>query len=140
MSSGAQNRLGGLLKRAQTKLVESYGSVLAEHGIDGRELAVVAALAEHGPGTQQEVGVALGIDRTTMVALVDGLADKGLVRRRPHPTDRRKNLLDVTAAGRRVVTAATPAVEAAERAFLAPLAPGEADQLRRMLRVLVGAV
>jgi DNA-binding MarR family transcriptional regulator len=139
VSSAAQNRLAGLLKRAQVRLVEGFGAVLATYGIDGRELAVLVALADHGPKTQQEVSVALGIDRTTMVALVDVLEEKGFVRRRPHPSDRRKNLLDVTGAGREITAVAAPAVHEAERAFLAPLAPGEADELRRMLRLLIEA-
>lgn len=42
----------------------------------------------------------LGVDRTTMVALVDTLQSKGLVERGRQPDDRRKNVLGLTKEGR----------------------------------------
>jgi DNA-binding MarR family transcriptional regulator len=126
-------RLAGLLKRAQARLVEVLGPALAPLGIDGRELAVLTALSEQGPVSQQEMSRALGIDRTTMVALVDGLEGKGLVERRADPGDRRKNLLAVTSAGLRTATTAAPIVDEVERRFLAPLAAADRETLRRIL-------
>ena len=95
MSTG---RLYPLLKHAQLQLTELIGPALAPYGIDGRELAVLNAIADDASPSQQEVARGLGIDRTTMVAMVDALERKGLVKRNPHPADRRKNTVELTAA------------------------------------------
>ena len=44
----------------------------------------------------------------TMTSLLDTLARRGLVRRTPHPDDRRMLLIDITDAGRGVVDAVLP--------------------------------
>ena len=38
---------------------------------------------------QQELGATMGIDRSTMVSLIDQLESAGLAKRRPSPTDRK---------------------------------------------------
>jgi DNA-binding MarR family transcriptional regulator len=47
-----------------------------------------------------ELAESLGIDRPNATTLVDGLEDQGLVRRRPHPTDRRARLVEATRKGK----------------------------------------
>ncbi|MEV6833778.1 MarR family transcriptional regulator [Streptomyces sp. NPDC051133] len=49
--------------------------------MDARELAVLAVLAAGRPLSQLQAARRLGVDRTTMVALVDALEGKGLVER-----------------------------------------------------------
>jgi DNA-binding MarR family transcriptional regulator len=112
---------------------------LAPYGIDGRELAVLNAIADNASLSQQEVARGLGIDRTTMVAMVDALERKGLVKRNPHPADRRKNTVELTAAGRDVRPRATRASLDAERRFLAPLGEADAERLKEALSTLVAA-
>jgi DNA-binding MarR family transcriptional regulator len=130
-------RLGYLLKHAHLALGERTGPALALYGINGRELAVLAVLDDDEAPAQQQAADRLGVDRTTMVALVDELSAKGLVERRPDPDDRRRNLVHLTPAGRRARDEGTRAATAAEDAFLAPLTPAERDRLRDMLeRVL----
>src|SRR5690349_8578256 len=82
-------RLGYLLKHTQLRLAEHAGPALAPFGLDARELAVLAVLAAGRPLSQLEAARRLGVDRTTMVALVDTLEGKGLVERRRSEEDRR---------------------------------------------------
>lgn len=58
-----------------------------------------------GPVTQRELADALGVTARNVTGLVDGLSDSGHVVRRPHPTDRRATLVDLTADGRRLTDA-----------------------------------
>jgi DNA-binding MarR family transcriptional regulator len=132
-------RLYPLLKHAQLQLTDLIGPALAPYGIDGRELAVLNAIADNASLSQQEVARGLGIDRTTMVAMVDALERKGLVKRNPHPADRRKNTVELTAAGRDVRPRATRASLDAERRFLAPLGEADAERLKEALSTLVAA-
>ena len=87
-------RLGYLLKHAQHRMGELTAKALTPYGIDGRELGVLLVLASHEPASQQQAAQRLGIDRTTMVALLDTLEGKGLVARHPHADDRRRNVVD----------------------------------------------
>jgi DNA-binding MarR family transcriptional regulator len=130
-------RLGYLLKHVQQRLSELSSAALAPYGVHGRELAVLIVLASGEPASQQESAARLGIDRTTMVALLDVLEDKGLVVRRPDTHDRRRNVVALTAQGASTLRDATRASDDAERQFLAALTPQAADEFRAALRLLV---
>jgi DNA-binding MarR family transcriptional regulator len=135
---GLHDRLGYLLKHAQSALAEHTGPALAPWGINGRELAVLTVLGAGEPLAQQQAGARLGVDRTTMVALVDELERKGLVERRPDAADRRRNLVHLTAAGRDAFEQGGRASLEAEQKFLAALDPDEPDRLRSMLKRALG--
>ncbi|MEV0206839.1 MarR family winged helix-turn-helix transcriptional regulator [Streptomyces sp. NPDC050788] len=130
-------RLGYLLKHAQLRLNGHAGPALAPFGLDARELAVLAVLAAGRPLSQLEAARRLGVDRTTMVALVDTLEGKGLVERRRSAQDRRRNVVELTERGRRVRADAENARETAEREFLAPLGEKDAARLVKALQVLI---
>ena len=70
--------------------------------LDLRARRVIQALGLAGALPIAAVGRRLGLHPSTMTGLVDRLADQGLVRRRPHPTDRRSMTLELTAKGRRL--------------------------------------
>src|SRR5262252_2253673 len=97
------DRMAYLLKHAQLGLAGLTAEALAPFGVSGRELAVLTVLAGQEPGSQQQAAQRLGVDRTTMVGLVDALEDKALVRRRAHAGDRRRNVVEVTEAGRDIL-------------------------------------
>lgn len=130
-------RLGYLLKHAYLEYAEIARVTLEPHGIDGRELAVLRLLDRRDPLSQRELAKLLGIDRTTMVTLVDGLECKSLVARRPSPEDRRKNIVELTGSGHRTLRAAAKDADAAERRFLAPLGAADAERFRAALRALL---
>jgi DNA-binding MarR family transcriptional regulator len=131
------SRLGYLLKHARVKLGELTAAALAPYGLDGRELAVLLVLAGREPASQQQAARRLGIDRTTMVALLDALEGKGLVARHPHAEDRRRNVVELTGLGRDILGDAARAADDAERRFLAPLTESAARQLKDALRTLL---
>ena len=130
-------RLGYLLKHAQLRMAELTEKALAPYGISGRELAVLLVLAGREPASQQQAAQRLGIDRTTMVALLDALQAKGLVSRHPHADDRRRNVVELTEAGQDTLRRATAASDEAERTLLAPLGARDGERLRDLLRAVV---
>lgn len=138
MSSHRQDaHLGYLLKHAQLRFFELGAAALAPLGINGREAAVLRAIAADRPVSQGEIARAMNVDRTTMVALIDDLQVKGLVHRRQDPDDRRKNVVELTDVGRGAVRQAAEAVGRAERDFLGPLSAAEAAQFKQALRALL---
>ncbi|MFC4501839.1 MULTISPECIES: MarR family winged helix-turn-helix transcriptional regulator [Streptomyces] len=89
--------------------------------------------------SQREAAGKLGIDHTTMVALVDALEGKKLIERRRSPPDRRKNIVRLTPAGRERLRDAEFARQEMERRFLAPPSGPDAGCLVHALRSLLGA-
>ena len=130
-------RLGYLFKHAGRRMDELNAEALAPFGIDSRELGILLVIAGQKTGSQQQAAERLGIDRTSMVAAIDALEEKGLVSRRPDAEDRRRNVVTLTDAGETVVKQAAAASEGAEAAMLAPLGPREQERLRKALQVVV---
>jgi DNA-binding MarR family transcriptional regulator len=137
-SEALTSRLGYLLKHAQQRLVLAARPAMAPYGIDGRELAVMTVLAADYPLSQHEAAERLGVDRTTMVALVDDLEAKGLVERHRSLQDRRKNIVQLTQAGEHCLHGAGRARDEIEREFLAPLGDELGQQFLRALQILAG--
>ncbi len=131
------DRFGYLLKHARERMAALSAEALRPFGVSGREVAVLTVLATGSPPSQLEAAQRLALDRTTMVALIDGLEAKALVTRGPDPSDRRRNIVSLTAAGRSTLAAATRATDEAERAFLAPLETADRERFRRMLQAVV---
>ncbi|HMH89519.1 MAG TPA: MarR family transcriptional regulator [Streptosporangiaceae bacterium] len=129
-------RLGYLLKHARERLAELTAEVLAPFGVTGRQVAVLIAIDERVPLSQQEVARRLGVDRTTMVDLIDELEDKGLVQRRQDPADRRRNVVALTPAGAATLDGASRATQEAERRFLGSLPAPQAAAFREALRAV----
>ncbi|MEV5692363.1 MarR family winged helix-turn-helix transcriptional regulator [Micromonospora globbae] len=132
-------RLGYLFKHAAIRLHELHARALAPFGIDGRELGVLIVIDSHEPASQQQAARRLGVDRTTMVAVLDVLEGKGLVFRRPHEEDRRRNVIDLTDRGRETLRRAVRASDEAEGALLAALDPQDRKRLRDALQRIVAA-
>jgi DNA-binding MarR family transcriptional regulator len=132
-------RLSFLLKRTSALLDGTVEQELARLGISGREFGVLTLVEAEGPASQQRLAGRIGVDRTTMVALIDALEEKRLVKRHRDPTNRRAYVLEVTSAGRKKLRDALKAVERAEQQALAPLSCGESASLTRALQRLVQA-
>lgn len=129
--------LGYLLKHVHLRYLEVSSAALRPLGVNGREAAVLRATDEASPLSQGEIARKMDVDRTTMVALIDDLQDKGLVRRRQDPGDRRRNVVELTDAGRTTVRRATALAAQAEQAFLSPLTSADAARLKKLLRALL---
>lgn len=138
MAEPLTSRLGYLLKHAQLNFSQSGARALESLNITGRQLAVLVVLDVAEPLSQLDAAKELGVDRTTMVALIDELEDKGLVERRRSPDDRRKNIVELTARGKQTLAEGERRHQETEKAFLAGagLTPLEADLFVRILKRL----
>jgi len=84
------------------------------------------------PMSMGELAAMLGTDPPNMTGIVDDLEAQGLVRRRPHPTDRRAKLVEATRKGKDMARRAD-AILSRPPAELGALGPDELDELRRIL-------
>ncbi|MFC3986721.1 MarR family winged helix-turn-helix transcriptional regulator [Streptosporangium jomthongense] len=113
------------------------GERLSAEGAHKWHFAVLVTLAEAGSASQAELSRRTGIYRSDMVAVLNELADADYVRREPDPADRRRNVITLTPVGRRRLEHLDALITDAQRELLAPLTPGQREELTRLLTVLV---
>ena len=124
---------GYLLSRAGQQC-RAYFDVLAESlGIHGRHFGVLAVLGEGLPLSQVDLGERLGIDRNTVVLLLDDLQAQGMILRERDPQDRRAHLVTLTERGREVLVQSTEMVRRTNEEVLSPLSSEERAQLHALL-------
>jgi DNA-binding MarR family transcriptional regulator len=64
-----------------------------------RHMIALRLLGERGPMTQHAVGIALSLDPSNVVGLLNELEERGLITRRRDPADRRRHIVELSAAG-----------------------------------------
>jgi MarR family transcriptional regulator, lower aerobic nicotinate degradation pathway regulator len=106
----------------------------AAAGSSRSHYAVLCALDEYGPASQIDLGRRCGFDRSDMVAIINDLVGQELVARRADTVDRRRNVITITAAGRRYRRKLDTVADAIQDELLAPLSAREREQLARLLR------
>jgi DNA-binding MarR family transcriptional regulator len=74
----------------------------AELDLTGPQIGVLRAIADDPGASQQALAQRLDILPSRVVALLDDLEDRGLIRRERHPSDRRSHALRMTSTGEQV--------------------------------------
>ena len=106
-------------------------------GARGYHYRLLATLEEFGPASQAALGRRSGIHFSDMVATINELADRKLVERVLDPSDRRRNIISLTAAGRRQLRRLEKKLAECQDELLAPLAPEERQRLTELLSRLL---
>ena len=119
-----------LWRANHTRAAEVLGSV----GLTTALFALLNVVNAREGAIQQELGSTLGIDRSTMVSLIDDLESAGLARRRPSATDRRAREIAITPKGRRILKEARELLSQAEEDVLGGLTGEERRELMALLR------
>ena len=141
MAEPSDYRPSGIVQRQPSWLISRLATVarrlvdhaLAEEDVRRAHFSVLGVLAEDGPASQADLGRRLWIDRSDMHALLEALELQGLVERRRDDADRRRNVVQITARGRRGLRRMERAVEGAQEELLRPLAATERRELVRLL-------
>jgi len=89
------------------------------------------------PMSMGDLAAALGIDPPNATVLVDDLEAQGLVRRQPHPTDRRAKIVEATRKGKSVARRANE-ILSTPPAALSELSTQDLEHLRRLLAAATG--
>jgi DNA-binding MarR family transcriptional regulator len=101
------------------------------------QAAVLVCLADFGPASQREISARLRVDPSDLVTMIDELERAGHVTRRRDQRDRRRHLVELTAASRAVLDRHYERAVEMNDALLACLDEAERAMLRDLLlRVL----
>jgi DNA-binding MarR family transcriptional regulator len=97
-----------------------------------RHYRLLRLLFFEGARQQSSIGPVLGIDRTTVVAIVDHLEKLKFAKRVRSPEDRRAYVVAITEKGRRATEKATNLVNTVEASMFSPLTSDERDLVRKL--------
>lgn len=125
--------LGQTAQHAGRLVVDGFSSA----GARGYHYRVLATLEDFGPASQATLGRRSGIHLSDMVATVNELAELGFVERAADPSDRRRNVISLTAAGKRQLRRLENRLAASQDELLAPLSPEERASLTGLLATLL---
>ena len=115
-------------------------SRLQDRGLTYARMRLLGALHCHGPQIMTSISDGLGVTRRNVTALVDALEEEGLVRRQPHPTDRRATVIELTPEGERTTDALYDEHREAVAELFAELSEEDRRELIRLLGLLRGAL
>jgi DNA-binding MarR family transcriptional regulator len=127
-------RAGFLLAQLGTHAHRRFAERLARIELHPRQFGILSHLAGSEGQSQQALGIALGIHRSAVVALVDDLEQRGLAERRRDPTDRRAYTLYLTPTGRDLLADLKRIAEEHEAELLSTLDASERRQLISLLQ------
>src|ERR1041385_3337127 len=139
-SERAPLRLGRLLsllrhglRSAQVRVFQDFEAEMKELGLTPGQLGTLFLIEANRGLSQSELGAALGIDRSSVVPLIDRLQKRGWVRRAARASDRRAHALELAPAGVTLLAKLLPRLEAHEGRISAALSPAERKTLLDLL-------
>ncbi|MEM7168159.1 MAG: MarR family transcriptional regulator [Planctomycetota bacterium] len=103
--------------RAYRQIAIYFEEPCAEVGLIPQEGHLVSYLAAYGPCPVAEVHRVLGLKRSTLSSMLGRLEARGLLRRIPHPSDRRSLHVELEADGRQLAATLQERGEALEAAI-----------------------
>lgn len=113
---------------------------LSELNMSPARFQLLQTLRFGGTLSMIELSDRLSVTKRNVTSLVDGLEKDGLARRRPHPTDRRSTLVDLTPAGERAFSEAARIQRDQLSALLAHLESGQQAEMAKALSHLIDAM
>jgi DNA-binding MarR family transcriptional regulator len=111
-----------------------------QDGMTYARMRLLGALHCKGPQIMSSISDELGVTRRNITALVDALEEEGLVRRKPHPTDRRATVIEMTGQGERTMDRIYDEHRAAVAKLFDELGVEDQRELTRMLSTLRAAL
>lgn len=129
-----ESLLGYNARRAALVVIDLFLERMAAFGLRPVEFSILSTVG-HNPGiTSRQISAALGIQPPNLVRLVADLDGRGLLQRKPHPTDGRALGLHLTADARKMMRNAEQTALALETEIASRLEANERDTLMRLLK------
>ena len=129
--------VGYNLRRAQLSVFNDFAKTMGSAQITPGQFGVITLIAANPGMTQSALARAVGIERSTMVAVIDALESRGLVERRASPADRRSYALVPSSDGIALLERLKPMVLEHENRVAANLSFEERRQLVQLLSRLI---
>jgi DNA-binding MarR family transcriptional regulator len=126
--------IGYHLRKAQLAVFQDFARAVGAGELTPGQFGALIVV-ERNPGlSQTRLGQTLGIDRSTLVAVIDRLEERGLVERADAPHDRRSYALYISEAGQLLLNDLVARVRAHEAHIAGDLDAEEKASLIALLR------
>jgi DNA-binding MarR family transcriptional regulator len=122
-----------LLAQVGGRAAQEFGRLLEPLRFAPPDAGILRLLSLSPGLSQQELANRLGMHASRLVAILDGLEERGLVARKALAEDRRVYSLELTESGRDALRAIGRAAQAHEEAMCAGLSEPERAELRTLL-------
>lgn len=129
-------RPGFLLRRTHQISTAVFESACADLGLTPAQYGVLTVLATEPGLDQTRLSRALAFDKVTVMRVLKGLEERGLVRRQLSAVSRRQKTVSLTPAGQALLREAREPAERACQRLLSPLSPAQRQQLIGLLQTL----
>lgn len=127
-----------LLSQAGHRAHNVLSARLAEAGARGYDYRVLQALSENAPLSQVAIGSIARLDRRDVAVTLAALEEDALIERSPDPDDARRNVVEMTPAGRARLAQLDAIVASVQEEVLAPLDDDARGHLLAALRLIAG--
>lgn len=134
-----QSSPGHLLRRAQQYANDLYAKEVGADGLTPRQFAVLFTVDTHEGLSQTDLVRATGIDRSTLADMISRMLKKDLLARKRTEDDARANAVRITAAGRKALRSALPAVARAEAKILDVMPASRRSDFLKALMLIADA-
>lgn len=125
-----------LLKRAAQHAANLHNEKVGKYGLTQRQYAVLVAVEENEGTSQTQLVNLTSIDRSTLADLVGRLIAQGYVRRKRDKNDARRNVLKLTAAGKRALQTTGPGIASVDRKLTSLIPKEHRKSFRAALKVI----
>jgi DNA-binding MarR family transcriptional regulator len=137
--NGPRAGVAFLLSQLGAHASERFAHTLAEHDLSPALAGIMRLLSTEADWSQQRLAERLGMVPSRIVAYVDDLEARGWIARTRDSSDRRVNLLTVTAAGAAAFGEIATVARRHEREITAGLDDADRESLLRLLQKLAAA-
>lgn len=125
--------IGYQLRRAQSAMFQDFFEKIAEDGLTPGRHGLLMLIDQNAGLSQADLASAIGMDRASMVAILDKLEAKGWVKRQRSREDRRRHQIDLTPQGKALLDRLWPKILQHEAEVCRRLTPQELQTLLRLL-------
>jgi len=134
---GLDDLPGHHIRRLQQIAVGIFMDETADVNITPVQFALLFAASKETGLDQRTLAGRIGLDTSTIGAVVDRLERRGLIERKVSPDDKRVRLLSVTPAGKKLLQGVMPAMLRAQDRMLAPLPKADRAKFMAMVKRIV---
>jgi len=132
-------QVGFLLRKAYQRNMSIFQHYSTDSNLTSVQFAVLCALMTYGPQSQSRLGRLTAIDASTTKGVIDRLRDRGLITLSAEKADKRKTIVHLADAGRRLIDSTVDAGLRITEATLGPLNAAERVALVYLLKKIAEA-
>ena len=127
------------LARRLSQILLSVVAEVVPEDLGRNRMGVLVAVSQTPGLDQKRLAAMMAIDASSIGQAIDAIEEKRLVRRVVSPSDRRINIVELTAAGRKFVEAHRPKILAAQYEALSVLSESERRTLLDLMARVIEA-